>query len=104
MASTKDMTLLPGTIVGCAKVIELGEEGQYPESERHVQCAPSPACGGGLGWGCLGRCLCWKLSASVANVGERDSRRSPTRLASLGTLPRKREREESRRRGRDAAV
>src|SRR4030088_3006910 len=29
MASTKDMTLLPGTIVGCAKASGLGGEGQY---------------------------------------------------------------------------
>src|SRR5260370_30665189 len=40
MDSRKDMTLLPGSMVGCIKVMGLGEEGQYgPRGERHARCA-----------------------------------------------------------------
>src|SRR6266581_2493603 len=56
MASTWDMmvslALLPGVFVGwCwAKASGLGREGQY-RGRLHARSAPSPACGGGLGWG-----------------------------------------------------
>ena len=46
------LALLPGLFVGwCwAKASGLGREGQY-EGRLHTRSAPSPACGGGLGWG-----------------------------------------------------
>src|SRR5882757_6401516 len=46
------LALLPGVFVGwCwAKASGLGREGQY-RGRLHARSAPSPACGGGLGWG-----------------------------------------------------
>src|SRR5882762_10485437 len=46
------LALLPGLFVGwCwAKASGLGRDGQY-EGRLHTRSAPSPACGGGLGWG-----------------------------------------------------
>ena len=41
----------PKQVVGPAQIEQLGRSGGWAGSNR---CAPSPACGGGLGWGCRG--------------------------------------------------
>jgi hypothetical protein len=76
--------------VGCGKVIGLGREGQYPERDA----PPLPLAGEGWGGGAsAGASVKDSARASqTANSGTRGD--TPTRLASLGTLPRTRERED----------
>src|SRR5258708_39770013 len=97
MASTKDMmlflALLPGVVVmWCwAEASGLGCEGQYGRTVcRTLGAPPLPRLRGRAGVGAL----------AAAGLAER----APTRLALLGTLPRKSGRGKLRRRRRHAAV
>ncbi len=59
--------------------LRAGQSQMRSKVPQHRHCAPSPACGGGLGWGCL-------------HIGSLYLERAPTRRASRVDLPRKRER------------
>ena len=50
------------------------------------QCAPSPACGGGLGWGCLRRLSCWG-SCWTEYVDSRSRSRASAEDVLLSTVP-----------------
>src|SRR6185436_16857273 len=93
MASTKDMTLLPGRIVVAQEAIRLGDEGQYGKlAARSVRSLSRLR--GRVGVGVLPRMRASEISRGWRKAKGRWTRgESPTRLASLGTLPRKRERD-----------
>src|SRR5215208_5449942 len=95
MASTKDMALLPREVLVAGEAIRLGGGGQYQKlAARSVRSLSRLR--GRVGVGVPPRATASEFKRGWRETRERRTRgESPTRLASLGTLPRLRGREEN---------